>query len=103
MPALLSTAKSCSRNCTGTSRRRASSPIGTGSEPELRPSSASASTAYGDLLVIEITAAMLRERGPGPPAGWLEPAALGGDQDRLSAVHGAELAVDVVQVRAHGA
>src|SRR5207244_1539995 len=41
------------------------------------------------------------------PGGWagqlLEPAALGGDQDRLSAVDGAELAVDVVQVCAHRA
>src|SRR5664279_6112953 len=33
IPARLSTANSCSRNCTGTSRLRASSPIGTGSEP----------------------------------------------------------------------
>ncbi len=56
IPARRSTANSCSRNCTGTSRRRASSPIGTGPEPALRPSSASASTAYGDLLVIEIIA-----------------------------------------------
>ena len=33
----------------------------------------------------------------------LNPAALGGDEDRLCAVHGAELRVGVVEVRAHGA
>src|ERR1700687_4206173 len=99
MPARLSTAKSCSRNCTGTSRLRASSPIGTGSGPELRPSSASASTAYGDLLVMEIIyTAMLCNAALGTSAGQAaivsEPAALGGDQNRLSTVDGAELAVD---------
>ena len=33
----------------------------------------------------------------------LDPAALGGDEDRLGAIDGAELAVDVVQVGADGA
>src|SRR5271165_2925243 len=35
MPARLRTANSCSRNCTGISRLRASSPIGTGAVPQL--------------------------------------------------------------------
>src|SRR6202050_2854041 len=127
IPARRSTAKSCSRNCTGTSRLRASSPIGTGPAPALRPSSASASTAYGDLLVIEIIAVVrmsldaLRitlviqnssSRRASPqllPLATLrtapgsEPAALGRDQHRLRAVDRTELAVDVVQVGAHGA
>src|SRR6476661_5630861 len=54
MPERRRTAKSCSRNCTGMSRRRASSPIGTGPAPPLRPSSARAFSAYGLLDVIEI-------------------------------------------------
>src|SRR5438876_11072479 len=102
IPARRSTANSCSRNCTGTSRRRASSPIDTGSEPPLRASSASASTAYGDLLVIEIIAGR-RARRPGCDRSALEPAALGGDEHGLGAIDSAELAVDVVQVSAHGA
>src|SRR4051794_34368645 len=56
MPARRRTAKSCSRNCTGMSRRRASSPIGTGPAPPMRASSVSARTAYGDLVVIDSTA-----------------------------------------------
>src|ERR671936_120422 len=52
MPARRITAKSCSRNCTGISRRLASSPIGTGPSPE-RPSSARARSAYGLLVVME--------------------------------------------------
>src|ERR1700677_2047947 len=108
-------------------RSRASSPIGTGCEPALRASSASASTAYGDLLVIEsmswlhgpvaITACdQMDASGPtlrsGAPRGtsprerrWpaSEPAALGGDQHRLGSINRTELAIDVVQVRAHGA
>src|SRR5919198_5962924 len=97
MPARRRTAKSCSRNWTGTSRRRASSPIGTGPAPPVRASSASARIAYGDLVVIESTTSILT----GCPV--LEPAALGRVQDRLRAIDGAELAVDVVQVRAHRA
>src|SRR5690242_6132002 len=42
------------------SRRRASSPIGTGPSPPVRPSSASARSAYGLFVVIEITAWRLR-------------------------------------------
>src|SRR4051812_6304526 len=113
------------------SRRRARSPIGTGPSPE-RPSSASARSAYGLFVVIEITAPMLRPTGLSPqrgrprqgrrrgrhgpavagpadrpgrdaPRSGLQPAALGGDEDGLGAVDRAELAVDVVQVRAHGA
>ena len=57
MPARRRTANSCSRNCTGMSRRRASSPIGTGPAPPLRASSVSARIAYGDLVVIDSTAA----------------------------------------------
>src|ERR671932_1412178 len=94
MPARRRTAKSCSRNWTGMSRRRASSPIGTGPAPPVRASSASARTAYGDLVVIESTRRALDH---------LQPAALGGVQDGLRAVDGAELAVDVVQVGPHGA
>src|SRR3954468_18386414 len=59
MPARRRTAKSCSRNWTGTSRRRASSPIGTGPAPPQRASSASARIAYGDLVVIESTPVIL--------------------------------------------
>src|SRR2546429_3379026 len=103
MPARRSVAKSCSRNCTGTWRRRASSPIGTGSKLLLVASSASASTAYGDLLVIEIIARDCRALRQHPIVVDLQPAALGGDQHGLGAVDGAELAVDVVQVGAHGA
>src|SRR3954463_1494062 len=54
MPARRRTAKSCSRNWTGMSRRLASSPIGTGPPPPRRASSTSARRAYGDLVVIEI-------------------------------------------------
>src|SRR4051794_27776937 len=111
MPARRRTAKSCSRNCTGMSRRRARSPIGTGPSPPDRPSSASARRAYGLFVVIEITAPMLRGRGAGGPpwrrrardGGRLQPAALRGDEDGLGAVDRAELAVDVVQVGADGA
>src|ERR1700726_62333 len=103
IPARLSTANSCSRNCTGTSRLRASSPIGTGSGPELRPSSASASTAYGDLLEIEIIALGGSCTAGRSDRSDLQPAALGRDQHGLRTIDGAELAVDVVQVRAHGA
>ena len=39
------------------SRRLASSPIGTGADPPLRPSSTSACRAYGDLVVMEIISA----------------------------------------------
>src|SRR5687768_9273464 len=53
MPARRSVAKSCSRNCTGMPRRRASSPIGTGPVPPRRASSVRALTAYGDFVVIE--------------------------------------------------
>src|SRR5262245_11388506 len=60
MPARRSVAKSCSRNWTGMSRRRASSPIGIGPPPPVRPSSASARSAYGLFVVIEITARRLR-------------------------------------------
>src|SRR3954467_15367275 len=103
------------------SRRLARSPIGTGPSPE-RPSSASARSAYGLFVVIEITASMLvaapaREGPPAPAAAagagerppaaptapggrrgggnGLQPAALGGDEDGLRAVDRAELAVDV--------
>src|SRR5579875_4006567 len=41
--------------------------------------------------------------GPGGPAPGSQPAALGGDEDGLRAVDRAELAVDVVQMRAHRA
>ena len=44
-----------SRNCTGMSRARARSPIGTGPASPRRASSESARTAYGDLLVITST------------------------------------------------
>src|SRR3954454_22313639 len=101
-PARRRTAKSCSRNWTGMSRRRARSPIGTGPSPE-RPSSASARRAYGLFVVIEITTDdCSRAAGSGAAGGvsGLQPAALGRDQDGLSAVNRAELAVDVVQVRA---
>src|SRR5579864_3540886 len=74
------------------SRRRASSLIGTGAPSPARPSSASAATAYGDFVVIESTAP---DRTP------LQPAALGGDEDGLRPVDGAELAVDVVEVGAN--
>src|SRR5918994_248463 len=53
MPARRRTAKSCSRNWTGMSRRRASSPIGTGPGPPARASSVRARDAEGDLVVIE--------------------------------------------------
>ena len=53
-PARRSVAKSCSRNCTGMSRRRASSPIGTGPASPVRPSSVRAFSAYGLFVVIEI-------------------------------------------------
>src|SRR3954447_9403912 len=53
MPARRSVAKSCSRNWTGMSRRRASSPIGTGVSPPVLPSSVRAFRAYGLLAVIE--------------------------------------------------
>src|SRR5919199_2899551 len=56
MPARRSVAKRPSRNCTGMSRRRAISPIGTGPEPPLRASSARARTAYGDFDVMASTA-----------------------------------------------
>src|SRR2546429_3823299 len=102
-PARRSGAKSCSRNCTGSWRRRASAPIGAGSELLLVASSASASTAYGDLLVIGIIARDCRALRRHPIVVDLQPAALGGDQHGLGAVHRAELAVDVVQVGAHGA
>src|SRR4051812_39573906 len=59
MPARRSTAKSCSRNWTGISRRRASSPIGTGPAPPQRPSSVRAWRAYGLFVVIEITKSRL--------------------------------------------
>src|SRR6266571_2978410 len=98
MPARRRTANSCSRNWTGTSRRRASSPIGTGPAPPVRASSASARIAYGDLVVIDSTTSILTG-----PAEGLQPAALGRVQDRLRAIDGAELAVDVVKVRAHRA
>src|SRR3954469_2658798 len=67
MPARRRTAKSCSRNWTGTSRRRASSPIGTGPAPPQRASSASARIAYGDLVVIESTTPILTPRAAGIP------------------------------------
>src|SRR6266536_4421256 len=98
MPARRRTAKSCSRNWTGISRRRASSPIGTGPSPE-RPSSARARSAYGLLVVIDSMGAADR-RARAAARGESEPAALGGDEDGLGAVDRAELAVDVVQVRA---
>ena len=41
--------------------------------------------------------------GPGPDRAFVDPAALGGDQDGLGAIHRAELAVDVVQMGANGA
>src|SRR5512140_2792307 len=44
------------------SRRRASSPIGIGPSPPVRPSSASARSAYGLLDVIEITRRRLDHR-----------------------------------------
>src|SRR5947209_15772192 len=53
----------------------------------------SALRAYGDLDVIEITSRSSQ-------AWRLEPAPLGGDQDRLSPVARAHLAVDVVEVGA---
>src|SRR5690348_10979699 len=59
MPARRNVANSCSRNCTGMSRRRASSPIGIGPLPPVRPSSASARSAYGLFVVIEITSGRL--------------------------------------------
>src|SRR3954471_21993432 len=63
MPARRRTAKSCSRNWTGMSRRRASSPIGTGPPPRSRASSTRARSAYGDLVVIEsMRASIVRQR-----------------------------------------
>src|SRR3712207_771995 len=56
MPARRSVANRPSRNWTGMSRRRAISPMGTGPDPPLRASSASARTAYGDFEVIASTA-----------------------------------------------
>src|SRR3954451_18226632 len=56
MAARRSVANRPSRNCTGISRRRAISPIGTGPELPLRASSASARTAYGDFDVMASTA-----------------------------------------------
>src|SRR3954470_13870906 len=55
MPARRRTAKSGSRNWTGMSRRRASSPMGTGPGP-CRPSSTSALRAYGPLVEMVSTA-----------------------------------------------
>src|SRR4051794_35306454 len=98
MPARRRTAKSCSRNWTGTSRRRASSPIGTGPAPPQRASSARARMAYGDLVVIDSTRQMLTRAADARLA--LKPAALGGVQDGLGAIDGAELAVDVVKMGA---
>ena len=55
------------------SRRRASSPIGTGASPPWTASSTSALTAYGDLEVIESIAAKelyeFASRGPSPRRG----------------------------------
>src|SRR6476620_10925591 len=51
--------KSCSRNCSGISRRSASSLIGTGRSPA-RASSAMATTAYLLFEVIEITGTFYR-------------------------------------------
>ena len=62
------------------SRRRASSPIGTGPSPPLRPSSASACSAYGDLVVMEITASTydVDRMAPGRIAAFAPPLALMG-------------------------
>src|SRR5919201_119656 len=107
MPARRRTAKSCSRNWTGMSRRLASSPIGTGPLSPLRPSSTSARNAYGDFVVIEIIRPPMLRDAPGDGARrarWraaaLKPAALGRDEDRLGAVDRTQLAVDVVKVGA---
>ena len=114
MPARRSTANSCSRNCTGTSRLRASSPIGTGSGPRCARARR-ARARVGRLAGDRDHAALRSSRAPsqrersratgdsGDRARRLQPAALGGDQHGLGAVDGAELAVDVVQVRAHRA
>src|SRR6185312_11371988 len=55
MPARRSVANRPSRNCTGISRARARSPIGTGVASPRRASSERARSAYGDLLVITST------------------------------------------------
>src|SRR4051794_17455336 len=79
-PARRSTANSCSRNCTGMSRRRASSPIGTGAASPSLASSTSARTAYGDFVVIDSTPSILGAQGDHPRQGargaaTLQPAA----------------------------
>src|SRR5918998_6506033 len=75
MPARRRVAKSCSRNWTGMSRRRASSPIGTGPSPQ-RPSSASACSAYGDFVVIEIIGCSLPSEPMGPVSRYAPPLAV---------------------------
>src|SRR3979409_1861234 len=67
------------------SRRRASSPLGPGPAPPrrpapLRPSSASAWSAYGDLVVMEITASTydVDRMAPGRLAAFAPPLALMG-------------------------
>src|SRR5215472_5366574 len=95
-------------------RRRASSAIGTGPRSPWWRSSTSALSAYGDFVVIEIIAPAdhcrngelwLRNTSGCRPrtAECLNPTPLGGDQNRLGAVHCAELAVHVVQVGPDGA
>src|ERR1700733_1492237 len=93
IPARRRLANSCSKNCTGIWRRRASSAIGTGPEACSRCSSTSALSAYGDFVVIDsIRRSILRDRRGS------DPAALGRDQHGLGTIHRPELAVDVVQV-----
>jgi hypothetical protein len=55
------------------------------------------------LVFIYITRLAWARRALRGRRGGLEPAALGRDQDGLGAIDGAELAVDVVQVRPDGA
>src|SRR3954451_18682329 len=59
---------------------------------------------YGEASCSEVAGRPQDRTVPGllRPSG-LEPAALGGHKDGLGAVDGSELAVDVVQVGAHGA
>src|ERR1700716_4458417 len=62
------------------SRRRGSSPSGTGPPPPLRPSSARACSAYGDFVVMEITASTddVDRMAPGRVAAFAPPLALMG-------------------------
>ena len=97
---------SCRTPPTSTSTGRVTSP-GSNAPRRRPPSSAETSAATAavrarrgrEVIPADPEAPRVPSGAPGP-ARWLEPAALGSDQDGLGAVDRAELAVDVVQVGA---